>query len=133
MTEASRLAGEGSETTEMRVDKWLWAARFFKSRTLAAAACDGGKVDVNDQAVKPSRAVRPGDRLEIGFPRIKRIVRVLALSERRGSGADAARLYDDLTPAPPPREMRPAPPAYRPPGAGRPTKRERREIDRLSR
>jgi len=122
-----------TEPTEMRVDKWLWAARFFKSRTLAAAACDGGKVDVNDQAVKPSRAIRSGDRLEIGLPRIKRIVRVLALAERRGSGADAARLYDDLTPPPPPREMRPAPSAYRPPGAGRPTKRERREIDRLSR
>ena len=122
-----------TEATEMRVDKWLWAARFFKSRTLAAAACDGGKIDVNDQAVKPSRAVRPGDLLAIGLPRIKRIVRVLALSERRGSGADAARLYDDLTPPPPPREMRPAPAAYRPPGAGRPTKRERREIDRLSR
>ena len=51
--------------TEMRVDKWLWAARFFKSRTLAAAACDGGKVDVNDQGGKPSRMVRPGDRLTI--------------------------------------------------------------------
>jgi ribosome-associated heat shock protein Hsp15 len=122
-----------TQATEMRVDKWLWAARFFKSRTLAAAACDGGKVDVNDQAVKPSRAVRPGDRLEIGLPRIKRIVRVLALSDQRGSGAAAARLYDDLTPPPLPREMRPAPAAYRPPGAGRPTKRERREIDRLSR
>ena len=121
------------EATEMRVDKWLWAARFFKSRTLAADACDGGKVDVNDQAVKPSRLIRPGDRLVVGLPRIRRIVRVLALSERRGSGADAARLYDDLTPPPPPRELRPAPAAYRPPGAGRPTKRERREIDRLSR
>src|SRR5258705_7521156 len=58
--------------TEMRVDKWLWAARFFKSRTLAATACDGGKVDVNDQGVKPSRMVRPGDRLTIGLSRIKR-------------------------------------------------------------
>ena len=46
---------------EVRVDKWLWAARFFKSRTLAAAACDGGKVDVNDQAAKPSKVVRAGD------------------------------------------------------------------------
>ena len=95
--------------TEMRVDKWLWAARFFKSRTLAAAACDGGKVDVNDQGVKPSRMVRPGDRLTIGLPRIKRIVRVVALSEQRGPGAEAAKLYDDLTPPPPPRELRPAP------------------------
>ena len=118
--------------TEMRVDKWLWAARFFKSRTLAAAACDGGKVDVNDQGVKPSRMVRPGDRLTIGLSRIKRIVRVVAVSEQRGPGAEAAKLYDDLTPPPPPRELRPAQAAYRPPGAGRPTKRERRQIDRLS-
>jgi ribosome-associated heat shock protein Hsp15 len=121
-----------TEMAEMRIDKWLWAARFFKSRTIAAAACDGGKVDVNDQAVKPSRLVRPGDRLTIGLPRIKRIVRVVALSEKRGPGTEAARLYDDLTPAPAPREQRPAPAAYRPPGAGRPTKRERRQIDRLS-
>jgi ribosome-associated heat shock protein Hsp15 len=117
---------------EMRIDKWLWAARFFKSRTLAAAACDGGKVDVNDQSAKPSRMVRPGDRLTIGQPRVKRIVVVLAVSDLRGPGAEAAKLYDDLTPAPPPRELRPAPAAYRPPGAGRPTKRERRQIDRLS-
>src|SRR5262247_2926706 len=118
--------------TEMRIDKWLWAARIFKSRTMAAAACEGGKVDVNDQAVKPSRLIHPGDRLAIGLPRLRRIVRVVAVSERRGPGAEAAKLYDDLTPPAPPREMRPAPVGYRPPGAGRPTKRERRQLDRLS-
>ena len=117
---------------DVRIDKWLWAARFFKSRTLAGAACDGGKVDVNEQSVKPSRIVRAGDRLEITLPRGKRIVRVLALSERRGPGRDAALLYEDLTPPPPPRESRPMAPAYRPPGAGRPTKRDRRRIERLS-
>ena len=115
---------------DVRVDKWLWAARFFKSRTLAAAACAGGKVDVNDQSVKPSRALRPGDRLEITLPRGKRIVRVAALADRRGPGAEAARLYDDLTPPPLPKAARPLP-VYRPPGAGRPTKRERRMVDRL--
>jgi ribosome-associated heat shock protein Hsp15 len=72
---------------DMRLDKWLWAARFFKSRTLAATACDGGKVDLNEQAAKPSRAVRPGDLLRITLPRGKRIVRVALLSERRGPGA----------------------------------------------
>jgi len=115
---------------EVRVDKWLWAARFFKSRTLAAAACAGGKVDVNDQGIKPSRALRPGDLLEITLPRGKRIVRVAALAARRGSAAAAARLYEDLTPPPPPRGARPLP-VYRPRGAGRPTKRERRMVDRL--
>ena len=118
---------------DVRIDKWLWAARFFKSRTLAAAACIGGKVDVNDAAAKPSRAVRPGDLLRVTLPRVRRIVRVTALAERRGGASEAAALYDDLTPPPPPREARSAPAAYRPPGAGRPTKLERRRIDRLSR
>jgi ribosome-associated heat shock protein Hsp15 len=117
----------------VRVDKWLWAARFFKSRTLASAACDGGKVDVNEQAAKPSRAVRAGDLLEITLPRAKKIVRVIALSDRRGRSVQAKLLYEDLTPPPPPREARVPPPAVRQPGAGRPTKRERRQIDRFHR
>ena len=117
---------------DVRIDKWLWAARFFKSRTLAGAACNGGKVHVNGDAAKPSKTVRPGDILRVTLPRIRRIVRVTALAERRGSAADAAVLFEDLTPPPPPREARPGPPAYRPPGAGRPTKRERRRIDRLA-
>jgi ribosome-associated heat shock protein Hsp15 len=117
---------------DVRIDKWLWAARFFKSRTLAAAACHGGKVDVNGDAAKPSRAVRPGDLLHVTLPRGRRIVRVAALAERRGRASDAAGLYEDLTPPPPPREERLSPPVYRPRGAGRPTKRERRRIDRLA-
>ena len=117
---------------DVRVDKWLWAARFFKSRTLAAAACNGGKVDVNGDAAKPSKVVRPGDLLQVTLSRGRRIVRVALLSERRGSGSEAALLYEDLTPPPPPREERIPPPVYRPPGAGRPTKRARRRIDRLA-
>jgi ribosome-associated heat shock protein Hsp15 len=121
-----------NQMSDVRIDKWLWAARFFKSRTLAAAACNGGKVHVNGDAAKPSKTVRPGDLLRVTLPRIRRIVRVAALAERRGGASEAAVLYDDLTPPPPPREARPGPPAYRPPGAGRPTKRERRRIDRLA-
>jgi len=117
---------------DIRVDKWLWAARFFKSRTLAAAACSGGKVDVNDQAVKASRVLREGDLLKVTLPRVRKVVRVLALSDRRGPGAEAQRLYEDLTPPPPPREVRLAAVARRPPGMGRPTKRERRALDRLT-
>ena len=119
--------------SDVRIDKWLWAARFFKSRTLAATACAGGKVHVNGDSTKASKPVRLGDLLQITLPRSRRIVRVAVLTERRGSGSDAALLYEDLTPPPPPRESRPGPPAYRPPGAGRPTKRQRRDIDRLSR
>lgn len=114
----------------LRVDKWLWAARFFKTRSLAQAACDGGKVDVNDEAAKPAKPVRAGDRLRITLSREKRLVKVLALSDARGPAPVARALYDDLTPPTPPR-ARGAPPPYRPPGAGRPTKRERRELHRL--
>jgi ribosome-associated heat shock protein Hsp15 len=115
----------------VRVDKWLWAARVFKTRSLATSACDGGKVDVNDQSVKPAKNVRAGDVVKITLPQgRRRILKVMALDERRGSATVARTLYEDLTPPEPPR-TRLAPPPFREPGAGRPTKRERREIDRL--
>ncbi len=114
----------------VRVDKWLWAARFFKTRSLASAASTGGKVDVNDEAAKPARLVRVGDLLRVTLSRDKRVVKVLALSETRGPAPVARALYEDLTPPAPPR-LRQAPPPYRPPGAGRPTKRQRRDIERL--
>ena len=114
----------------MRIDKWLWAARAFKTRGLAATACDGGKVDVNGEAAKPAKAVRGGDRVEITIVGGRRVLKVIALSERRGPAPEARLLYDDLTPPAPPRLRQPKPP-YREPGAGRPTKRERRAIDRL--
>jgi ribosome-associated heat shock protein Hsp15 len=114
----------------MRIDKWLWAARAFKTRSLAAGACEGGKVDLNGDAAKPARPVRAGDRVEITTPVGRRILKVAALSDQRGPAPVARTLYEDLTPPAPPRARQPKPP-YRPPGAGRPTKRERREIDRL--
>ncbi len=112
------------------MDKWLWAARFFKTRSLASAACAGGKVDVNAEAAKPAKLVRAGDRLAITLPRDKRVVKVLALSDTRGPAPVARALYEDLTPPAPP-HRRQAPPPYRPPGAGRPTKRERRALEHL--
>jgi len=136
---AARLVVHGAYDTvtaveppsSLRVDKWLWAARFFKTRSLAAAACAGGKVDVNQEAAKPARVVRPGDLVNVTLPRgRRRIAKVLVLADRRGSGEAARRLYEDLTP-PEPLRTRQAPPPFRPPGAGRPTKRERRAIDRL--
>jgi ribosome-associated heat shock protein Hsp15 len=114
----------------LRIDKWLWAARAFKTRSLASDACDGGKVDVNGDAAKPAKPVRAGDRVEITTPVGRRILKVVALSDRRGPASVARTLYDDLTPPAPPRTRLPRPP-YRAPGAGRPTKRERRDIDRL--
>jgi ribosome-associated heat shock protein Hsp15 len=115
----------------IRIDKWLWAARFFKSRSAAATACDGGKVDVNGQRVRPARLVRAGDLLEVTLPGGRRIARIRGLAERRGSGAVAALLFEDLTPPRPPREARPLAPIYRAPGLGRPTKRDRRQMRRL--
>jgi ribosome-associated heat shock protein Hsp15 len=117
--------------TSLRIDKWLWAARFFKTRSLASDACGGGKVDVNDEAAKPAKPVRAGDLIRVTLPQgRRRIVKVLALDDRRGSATAARALYEDLTPPEPPR-ARQAPPPYRPQGAGRPTKRERRQLDRL--
>ncbi|MFQ5897577.1 MAG: RNA-binding S4 domain-containing protein [Candidatus Methylomirabilia bacterium] len=117
---------------QVRIDKWLWAARFFKTRSLASAACTGGKVDVNDHAAKPARAVRPGDLLRVTLPRGKRLLKVLALADQRGPAPQARLLYEDLTPPSPPEPIPAAPSVYRPPGAGRPTKRERRLLERLS-
>jgi ribosome-associated heat shock protein Hsp15 len=115
----------------IRLDKWLWAARVFKTRSLASTACDGGKVDINAETAKPARRVRAGDRIEVTLPRgRRRILKVTAVGDRRGSADAARRLYEDLTPPEPPRP-RQAPPPFRAPGAGRPTKRERREIERL--
>ncbi|HEX3179583.1 MAG TPA: RNA-binding S4 domain-containing protein [Methylomirabilota bacterium] len=122
------MAGAGDS---VRLDKWLWAARVFKTRSIAATACDGGKVDVNEQAAKPAKLVRPGDSIRVTLRQgRRRVLKVMALDERRGSAQSAARLFEDLTPPEPPR-ARGAPPPYRPPGAGRPTKRERRDLDRL--
>jgi ribosome-associated heat shock protein Hsp15 len=114
----------------MRIDRWLWAARFFKTRSLAARACAGGKVDVNGEAAKPARLVRPGDLVRVTLPGVRRVARVRALTEQRGPAAQARTLWDDLTPPAPPRPPQPLSP-LRAPGAGRPTKRERRQLQRL--
>jgi ribosome-associated heat shock protein Hsp15 len=115
----------------MRLDKWLWAARFYKSRSLAQAACDGGKVDVNAQAAKPSRMIRAGDRIQLTVGEWRREIVVKELTARRGPAAAARGLYEDLSPPPPPRPLRPPKAVVRARGLGRPTKRERRLHDRL--
>ena len=115
----------------IRVDKWLWAARVFKTRSQASVACDGGKVDVNDEAAKPARRVRAGDLITVSLPRgRRRILKIAGLGERRGTPEAARGLFEDLTPPEPPR-LRQAPAPRRDPGSGRPTKRERRDIERL--
>lgn len=112
----------------VRVDKWLWAARCFKSRTQATAACDGGHVEVNGAVARPSRLVHPEDVVEVRTDDRRMVYRVLALGEKRGPASVARLLYEDLTPPAPPRLP---PPMIRDRGTGRPTKRERREIERI--
>ena len=115
----------------VRVDKWLWAARVFKTRSLAADACDGGKVDVNDQAVKPAKGLRPGDLIRVTLPQGRnRVLKVSALGDRRGPPAVARTLYEDLTPPEPPRQRWARPP-LRVLGTGWSIKRERRQLDHL--
>jgi len=125
------MAADPAATGGVRLDRWLWAARFYKSRSIAHDACAGGKVDVNGQAAKPSRVVRTGDRLHVTQGEWRRELIVSALADRRGPARDAQRLYEDLSPPPPPRALRPPPAVLRPRGVGRPTKRERRLHDRL--
>jgi ribosome-associated heat shock protein Hsp15 len=113
-----------------RIDKWLWHARVVRTRSAAAALSDAGLVRVNGARIDASsRLVRPGDVITVALDRNVRILKVQGFAERRGSAETARPLYDDLTPPPePPREPQAG---AREEGAGRPTKRERREIDRL--
>ncbi len=114
----------------VRVDAWVWAVRLAKTRSQATTACKAGHVRVNDATAKPAQAVNIGDVVRVRLHGFDRIYRVVGLATRRGSAAEAALLYDDLTPPAPPRVERPAT-VIRDPGAGRPTKRDRRDIDRL--
>jgi ribosome-associated heat shock protein Hsp15 len=115
-----------------RIDKWLWHGRVVRTRTAAASLVTGGHVRVNGERVAAaSRALRAGDVVTVALDRTVRILKVTGFAERRGS-ADAARvLYEDLSPRPPPAKPEPPPVAAREPGEGRPTKRDRRAIDRL--
>ena len=113
-----------------RLDKWLWFARFFRSRTLASTLCESGRLRINKAIVrKAHQTVRAGDVLTFPQGAHIRVVAVKALAARRGPAGEAALLYDDLTP---PRPRATAPPvAARDPGSGRPSKAERRAVDRL--
>jgi ribosome-associated heat shock protein Hsp15 len=133
----------------LRLDKWLWHARFCKSRSLAAKLCLGGQIrwapavpggatdegggatlGTPNPVAKPSHTVRPGDVLTFPLAGQVRVIRILALGLRRGPAPEARALYEDLTP--PQSRLRQEPgPGIRPAGSGRPTKRDRRALDRL--
>lgn len=124
----------GLEAGPLRLDKWLWAARFFKTRTLATQAVEGGKIHVNGQRVKPAKEVRPGDTLEIHAHEQQFIVTVRAISHQRRPAKEAQLLYEETAESQTARLARqeqrrisadPADAIH-----GRPTKRDRRQLDR---
>jgi ribosome-associated heat shock protein Hsp15 len=121
-----------TEDSAIRIDKWLWAARFFKTRALAAQAVAGGKVKVNGERAKAARAVRLDDALSIHIGAYEYLVRVRALSARRGPASQAALLYEESEPSIMVRKelanRLSAEARYAPPVEGRPSKKERRQV-----
>ncbi|HOE59708.1 MAG TPA: RNA-binding S4 domain-containing protein [Bacteroidales bacterium] len=119
---------------EIRIDKWLWAVRVFKTRSLASQACRSGKVRINGMVVKPSRDIRCGDVIQISLGSLNKTVEVKAILHNRISAKEVSTYLIDRTPVEEyERQMIIAEmkQEIRPKGKGRPTKRERRDIDRL--
>ncbi len=121
----------------VRIDKWLWAARFFKTRSLATDAVVGGRIHLNDTRVKPSKEIRAGDRLEVRIGQLEWTVVVRQVSDKRGPATVAKTLYDETAESTAAREQRALElKLSRPLGAdlgGRPTKQARRRIEDLRR
>lgn len=129
------MAAQTEEEQAVRLDKWLWAARFYKTRALAAEAVDGGKVELNGARPKRSKELHVGDRLRIRQGPYEHHVEVRVLSHRRGPAAEAAGLYEETTASRRAREtlaarLRAERELFTP-AKGRPTKRDRRQIERL--
>ncbi|MER5885054.1 RNA-binding S4 domain-containing protein [Streptomyces sp. NPDC001941] len=122
------MATEAKQT--VRVDSWIWSVRLTKTRSQAAAACRAGHVRVNGDRVKPAQSVKAGDEVRVFHEGRERIVVVRELHSKRVGPPVAAEAYVDNSPPPPPREHV-ALAGVRDRGAGRPTKRERRELDQL--
>ena len=126
-------SAEGGDAA--RLDKWLWHARFLKSRSLATKLCKSGKLRINGNLTdKAHQPVKPGDVLTFPLGPHIRIIEIAAIATRRGPAVEARTLYKDIAPPPSPASRGPAPPpggGARQPGAGRPTKSDRRAIDRL--
>jgi ribosome-associated heat shock protein Hsp15 len=117
----------------VRCDKWLHVARIYKTRTLAAKACDLGRVTVNGATAKPHRAIAIGDRVEAEVGDWRRVLVVRGVAERPIAKAEVPNLFEDLSPPRPPRDpierLLRRPPVLREAGTGRPTKRDRRLLD----
>jgi ribosome-associated heat shock protein Hsp15 len=126
------LSSEG-DIDRQRIDKWLWHARIVRTRSAASTLVGAGYVRLNGtREDAPSRAVKPGDVLTVALDRRVKILKVKAFCGRRGDATLAQTLYENLTEPPPPAGTRPLPVAERQPGAARPTKRDRRLIDKFT-
>ena len=123
-----------AEEEPIRIDKWLWAARLFKTRSIAADAIKGGKVKVDDNPVKPSREVKEGDIIQVQVGQLHKVVEVKTVVKNRVSPKQVPEVYNDLTPKEEYERielMNAYKAEWRDRGAGRPTKKERRMIERL--
>ncbi|CAB0656899.1 RNA-binding S4 domain-containing protein [Corynebacterium diphtheriae] len=118
------------DAAPVRIDVWVWAVRLLKTRSLSAQACKAGHIKLNGVAVKPSQLVTPGDRVRVWADHRERDVEVVSTVRKRVGAAIAQACYIDHSPPPPPKEILLSMPR-RDKGAGRPTKKERRDIDRL--
>ena len=132
---SSRGEPKATVFLSVRVDKWLWAARFFKSRSIAVTAIEGGKVTVNGERVKPSREVKIGDAVRVRLGPYEHVVIVRGISDRRGPAAQAALLHEETAESKTAREklhwqLKHAAPVIDP-GEGRPTKKDRRDLNKF--
>ena len=130
------MEGSSSDGTKVRLDKWLWAARFFKTRSLAADAIEGGKVELNGERVKRAKNVQAGDEVSVRLGPYEHVVVVRGLSERRGPASVAQTLYEETAESRATREklaaqLKMAPPAFVFEDRGRPTKKDRRDLSRF--
>ena len=127
---------DSSEVAKVRLDKWLWAARFFKTRSLAADAIEGGKVELNSERVKRAKSVQVGDEVSVRLGPYEHVVLVRAVSERRGPASVAQTLYEETEESRTAREklaaqLKMAPATFVYEDRGRPTKKDRRELSRF--
>jgi ribosome-associated heat shock protein Hsp15 len=132
----AKSAPEQQAEEKLRLDKWLWAARFYKTRSLAAAAVEGGKVLVNADRAKPAKALKVGDELVVRAGWSEYTVAVKAMSGKRGPASEAAKLYEETQASREKREhqaaLRRANPLPTFSFKGRPTKRDRRQMEKLA-
>ena len=127
------MSSASDESERVRLDKWLWAARFFKTRSLATEAIAGGKVEVNGERAKPAKAIKPGDEVRLRVGPYEHILIVKALLDRRGPASVAQTLYEETEASKAEREklssqLKMAPAMFVYEEKGRPTKKDRRDL-----